>query len=198
MSVYLCECVSLFCVRGCPLLGLGLGLVIVWLACAAPCREGAHPLLAPSLCSLLLMGWVHFGFRSASPWASGWVLALGGGCLGLPGPVGWRCGPRAHGALGPALDSCCRSWFPGSFAPWPWGLPLLSSGLVQGSNGLPGFALPCSMGAAGCLGLGALPPLLTTIHVKPLPYILHAHTHTCTPTYSVTCSLYSYDVTLWL
>ena len=63
----------------------------------------------------------------------------------------------------------------------------------------------CSVVAAGCLGLGVpdplrgsdgcLYPLLSTVHVRPVPCILHVHVHTHSLIYS--CSSYSCCVVLW-
>ena len=153
--------------RGGP--GPGSCTALVWVCLEEHRCQGGRGLLGQ-----LSLGWVGLWalaspsrpFPLLSSMGTSWVLGLlvldigvGAGPLGVDvwgGPVflggpsaGWRCGSRAHGVLGPG-------WVAG--ASMVWGAFLCCPlGSWLSFDELPGFSLPCSMAAAGCLGPGVLP-----------------------------------------
>ena len=200
MCLRACVSVFLCCVHGCPLMDLGSGLVVILLACAAPCR--CLPLPTAPCCS---RGWVCLGSWGTLP-ASGWVLARWGWLSGVARIS--RAGLLLCGGVVLMQDSWCCTWLilgdrclAESWPVAPGSLALLLHGCRSSTwagawlscGGLPRFSHPCSMGGfwlpgsggTSCLllipgvggGCGPLPPLLTTIYVKPLPHILHTYMH---------------------
>jgi len=95
---------SLDRVHGCPLLGLGSGPVVLWPACvvSATLTDGRiwDPGATLPLPRMLWQVLAHQGQLSEVAHSSSVV----------GGSVGWRCGPWAHGALGPALGSHLVPW----------------------------------------------------------------------------------------